>query len=84
MSKKRELLHKYVVRAPESFAKLTPEVNSGRRFFMRIQILFLAIIAGFFLTGCGAGVSAQKNVPPPFGIDKRPLPTGAGESSVAC
>ena len=44
---------------------------------MRIQILFLAIITGFLLTGCGVGVFAQKTVPPPFGIDKRPQPSGA-------
>jgi hypothetical protein len=43
---------------------------------MRIQFLFLAIITGFLLTGCGAGVFAQKNVAPPFGIDKRPQPSG--------
>ena len=41
---------------------------------MRIQFLFFVLMTGFILTGCGAGVFAQKT--PPFGIDRRPQPAG--------
>ena len=43
---------------------------------MRIQFLLLAAVFGFLLFGCGPQSFAQKKTPP-FGIDRRPQPTGS-------
>lgn len=42
---------------------------------MRIQFLLLSIVLGSLLTGCSVTGLAETKTPP-FGIDKRPQPTG--------